>query len=138
MTIAFQPNAFQSSYPGNPAFQGFERAVSITFFGITQYPSIPRIQVGSLIPLIAYVVDPGVTPPIRFNPTSITVRIYNSLGVLDSSLAMNNTGTIGEFRSLFQSTVNDLLGPWMVDIIATNGSSQSITEKAVAFVLVSN
>jgi hypothetical protein len=135
MAIAFQPNAFQSQYPGNPAFQGFNRAVFIRIFGISEFLSIPILRRTSLIPVRATVIDPGVNPPIRFNPDLVEATLYNPSGILHTQITLNNSAITGEFIGIFQTDSNDPLGIWTMEVHATSTPFESLTGKVVVFKL---
>lgn len=140
MAIAFQPNAFQTTYPGSLyAFQGAEREVFIVSIEVREKllihggPLMAEYKRGTVVVVEATVKDPSEEPPILFNPTSIVLNIWNPDGTVKvSSGAMSNIST-GFYRYLHQTTGGDQLGAYTLDIVAVSGGNTSRVNTAVGF-----
>jgi len=138
MPIAFQPNAFQTEYPGDTAFQGFERAVHIESSGLINiFRAMPRITKGASIVFKVVTTDPLLQPPLRYDPASVTITIKDSLGAtIVNAASMTSTGEFGEWIYLYQSDGNDVEGFYEVSFTAVDGIYTDKTQSIVSFLIV--
>lgn len=139
MPIAFQSNAFQSTYPGNAAFQGFARALYISKAGLVpSYAPVPRIRRGGNITFTATIVDPLVRPYIKIPASSVTLTLIDSEDNIVVNAAEMEAQSTGVYVYLHQTDISDVLGSYRLYIQATDGQYQDITANAVAFTLINS
>ena len=145
MTIAFQPNAFQGTYPlSSTAFQTFDRIPDIDLtevsvfplMTITLGPLMASYKAGDSIVITAQVTDPSVKPSLLFDPDTFQINVLNPDGTLRVTLGSMIKMSTGEYSYTLQSLSNWPLGVYAINLKAVSGTytAQTITQEAFKLV----
>ncbi len=146
--IAFQPDAFQTIYPGSfTAFQGFNQALRIRRDSLIVVPYllvVPYIdeglamvtkRAGSAIVISCRIYDPTAIPNLLIDPDSVLLSLINPNQTPLISLTPMGRVSVGNFSYIHQSLSTDQLGAYNLTILSSIGSNIDITQEQVAFVL---
>jgi len=148
MGIAFQANAFQSGYPVNHAFQGFDRYIENHFYSclplldIVLYVNgrreVNKYAEGAVLVFQARVFDPTEIPSLPFDPTSVKLTVLNPDGTtLLNQVTMSKVST-GVYEYTYQTSTSNQTGVFQANFLGTSGGNTHQTLNQVAFELLVN
>lgn len=148
MPIAFQPDAFQLGYPGNPAFQGFDRYVDGVFHSISpllEFDSfvngkreMNKYAKGATLVFQVRVYDPTEIPVLPFDPTAVELSVINPDGtalLTEQAMTMVDSGV---YEYTYQTTTNNQAGVYQVNFLGTSGAFTHQSLNQAAFQLLVN